>query len=268
MDVADYIEIVASEGDRFATAAGHGELNVDVPTCDGWDMRQLVQHVGLIHLWAAANVASPSDSWLQVDDLAVLADHWPDLASSWPDDADLISWYRQTNANLVRVLESAPADVECFTFLPAPTPLTMWARRQAAEIAIHRFDAEISHGITSHFDQRFSADMLDELLVGFAPLQTRLAGRVEQVLHVHANDVDEHWYVRIGMHDIKTSREGYNADLTATGTAADLNLFLWNRTRHSNVTLTGNTDLMDTWRSGHRVEWRGGRGPESNKQAV
>ena len=29
--------------------------------------------------------------------------------------------------NLVHVLETAPADVECFTFLPAPTPLTMFA---------------------------------------------------------------------------------------------------------------------------------------------
>lgn len=34
------------------------------------------------------------------------------------------------------VLESAPADVAAFTFLPAPTPLAIWARRQASEIAM------------------------------------------------------------------------------------------------------------------------------------
>jgi uncharacterized protein (TIGR03083 family) len=257
MDVADYIGLIASEGDRFAAAAEQGGLSVDIPPCEGWDMRQLVRHLGLIHLWAAASVAFPSDAWLDVDDLAVLADYWPDLASSWPEDTDLVSWYRQTNANLVRVLESAPADVECFTFMPAPTPLTMWARRQAGEVAIHRFDAETSRGITSHFDPQFSADMIDELLTGFAPLQTKLAGGAERVLHVHAQDVNEHWYVTIGQQDIETSREGRRADLTATGTAADLNLFLWNRTPDSNVTLTGDTELMDIWRADHRVRWPG-----------
>ncbi|MFT5201406.1 MAG: hypothetical protein ACI9C1_000781 [Candidatus Aldehydirespiratoraceae bacterium] len=257
MEVADYIEIVVSEGDRFAVAAERGGLSVDISTCEGWDMRQLVRHLGLIHLWAAANVAYPSDAWLDVDDLGVLADYWPDLASSWPEDTELVSWYRQTNANLARVLESAPADVECFTFLPAPTPLTMWARRQAAELAIHRFDAETSRGITSHFAPQFSADMLDELLTGFAPMQTGLAGGAERVLHVHAQDVDEHWYVTIGLHNIETSREGRKADLAATGTAADLNLLLWNRTPDSTVTLTGDTDLMDIWRTGQRVEWAG-----------
>ena len=37
MQVADYIDSVASEGDRFATAAEKGELSVDIPGCEGWD---------------------------------------------------------------------------------------------------------------------------------------------------------------------------------------------------------------------------------------
>jgi uncharacterized protein (TIGR03083 family) len=208
-------------------------------------------------LWAAANVAAPSDAWLQVVDLTVLADHWPELASAWPEDVDLVSWYRQTNANLVRMLESAPADVQCFTFLPAATPLTMWARRQAAEVAIHRFDAESARGLTSDYAPQFSADMLDELLMGFAPLQTDLAGGAERVVHVHALDVDEHWLVTIGRQRIETSREGGDADLVVTGTATDLNLFLWNRSPGSEVNLTGDEELMNIWRADHRVRWSG-----------
>ncbi len=45
----------------------------------------------------------------------------------------------------------------------------MWSRRQASEIAIHRFDAENARGVSSHFEPEFAADMLDELLSGFAP---------------------------------------------------------------------------------------------------
>jgi hypothetical protein len=73
--------------------------------------------------------------------------------------------------------------------------------------------------------------------------------------------VDEHWYVTIGQQDIETSREGRKADLTAAGTAADLNLFLGNRTPDSDVTLTGDTDLMDIWRTDHRVQWLGAWSP-------
>ena len=257
MEVSDYIGFVASEGESFAAASESGELNVDITPCPDWDMRDLVRHLGLIHLWAAANVACPTDDWLDVDALTDLAGHWPQLASSWPDDTELVSWYRETNANLVRVLESAPADVECFSFLPAPTPLTMWARRQASEIAIHRFDAECSRGITSHFDPQFAADMLDELLSGFAPRPREIAVSDERVLHVHAQDVDEHWYLTIGPQGFTTSRDGDVADLTATGTAAELYLYLWNRTPDSSVALAGDTDLMNLWRDNCRVRWSG-----------
>jgi uncharacterized protein (TIGR03083 family) len=255
MEVSDYIGFVQSEGDRFASVAEQGELNVEVPPCSGWDMRELVRHLGLIHLWAAGNVASPKDDWLEADELTDLADLWPDLAASWPDDADLISWYRKTLSNLVRVLESAPADLECFTFLPAPSPLTMWARRQASEIAIHRFDAEISRGIASHYDPRFAAEMLDELLSGFAPRPREIEVDVERVLHVHAQDVDEHWYMTIGPQGIKTSRDASDAHLTVTGTASELYLLHWNRTPDSSVNLAGDTDLMDLWHNNCRVRW-------------
>ena len=46
------------------------------------------------------------------------------------------------NANLIEALDSASPDLEAWTFLPAPSPLAMLARRQAHETAIHRYDAE------------------------------------------------------------------------------------------------------------------------------
>ena len=264
MDIEDYIGYVASEGDKFAAAADKGSLEADVAACDDWNLRALVRHLGLIHLWAAAHVAFSSDDWLESgDDIPALSRYWPDLAASWPADGELVPWYRRTNENLVRVLQSTPADHQCMTFLPAPTPLTMWSRRQASEIAIHRFDAERARDIPSHFEPEFATDMLDELLSGFAP---RPRGRgakdieveSERVLHVHAEDVDEHWFLTIGREAIETSREGGDVDLMVTATAAELYLLMWNRTDESTVTLTGDPHLMDTWREGCRVRWPGG----------
>lgn len=263
MRVADYIGYVASEGDKFATAAGEGDLTVDIEACTGWDMRSLVRHLGLIHLWAAGTVVAAQDDWLDAMDIPDMARYWPELGSSWPDDTELVSWYRATKDNLIRVLESAPADHQCFSFLPAPTPVTMWSRRQASEIAIHRFDAENARGIPSHFDPEFAADMLDELLSGFAAQQrsrrpTKIEIESERVLHVHAGDVDQHWYLTIGPRGTETARGGGDADLTVTATASDLYLHMWNRTGDSTLAFTGDAGVMDVWRESCRVQWSGG----------
>ncbi len=180
---------------------------------------------------------------------------WPELASSWPDDADLVAWYRQTRDNLIRVLEETADDHECWTFLPAPNARTMWSRRQASEIAIHRFDAEAARGVPSHFDAAFAADMLDELLTGFAPDERELPVSRRGVIDVHARDVGEHWYLTIGPDGIESSREGNGADLTATGTAAELYLLFWNRTPDTTVDLTGDTGVMNIWQQSCRVRW-------------
>lgn len=260
MHVAEYIGYVASEADRFAAAAEQGTLDVGIEGCEGWDMRALVRHLGLIHLWAAGNVAYPSDDWLDADDIPDMARYWPQLGSAWPDDEHLVTWYRETARNLVRVLDDAPADHECFSFLPAPTPVTMWSRRQASEIAIHRFDAERARGIASHFEPAFAADMLDELLIGFAPRPRleELDVEVDRVLHVHADDVDAHWYLTIGPDGIAATRDGARADLTVTATAEQLYLLLWNRIDGASVTLTGDAGVMDLWREACRVRWSGG----------
>lgn len=256
MDVEDYIGFVMAEGDRFAAVADKGTLDVAVPGCGDWDMRALVRHLGVIHMWAAANIAFPAPDGLFVDEMAVLTDYWPELAE-WPDDADLVSWYRRTHANLVDVLESTPPDHECWTFLPAPTPLTMWSRRQASEIAVHRFDAEEARGIPTHFEPAFAADMLDELLSGFAPRPRDIAVKGEPVIHAHAADVDEHWYVTFTSEGIRTARDGGDADLAVTATAAELYLLFWNRIADSAVALAGDTGLMDVWRESCRVRWSG-----------
>ena len=258
MEISEYIDFVESEGKAFAAAADAGNMDVDISACEGWAMRELVRHLGMIHLWAAANVAFPQDDWLDVDELPDLVQYWPDLTgptAEYPADDQLVDWYRDTLANLVKVLQTAPADHECFSFLPAPNPVTMWSRRQASEIAIHRFDAESARGISSVFDSAFAADMLDELLSGFAPRPRGIDIAATRVLHVAAEDVDEHWHLTIGPDGIATARDGGEADLTVRGTAAALYLLFWNRTPDETVQMDGAADLMDVWRSTCRVRW-------------
>ena len=254
MEISQHITAVGQEAKLFAQAAGQGGLDVDISTCPGWNMRELVRHLIEIHLWAAAHVAQPHDKpW--VDDLAELAVFWPELGVFWPEDDELVDWYLKVNANLVTSLESAPLDVGAFTFLPAPSPLAMWARRQAHETAIHRFDAENGAGIASTFDPVFAADGVDELLAAFAPRKNELSIATAQAMVVRATDTDDVWHVTMAPDGISTVRSDGPADVTLTGDASDLYLALWNRTRDANVTVTGDQELLEYWHENHRVRW-------------
>ena len=254
MEINEHITAVGREAELFAAAAREGGLDADIETCPGWNMRDLVRHLSEIHLWAAAHVAQPHDKpW--VDDLAELTAFWPDLAVFWPEDGDLTGHYLDTNANLVEALESAPLDVESFTFLPAPSPLAMWARRQAHETAIHRFDAENAAGVSSSFDAGFASDGVDELLAAFAPRANELPRSTTQAMVVHATDTDDRWHVTLSPEGISTIRGDGPADVTLTGDASDVYLALWNRTGDANVTLTGDQQLLEFWHQNHRVRW-------------
>jgi uncharacterized protein (TIGR03083 family) len=254
VEINEHITAVGREAELFAAAAREGGLDTDIETCPGWNMRDLVRHLSEIHLWAAAHVAQPHDKpW--VDDLAELTEFWPDLAVFWPEDNDLIDHYLDTNTNLVGALESAPLDVESFTFLPAPSPLAMWARRQAHETAIHRFDAENAAGISSSFDPAFASDGVDELLAAFAPRASKLQRTSTQAMVVHATDTDDRWHVTLSPEGISTSRGDGPADVTLTGDASDLYLALWNRSGDANVTVTGDQQLLEYWHENHRVRW-------------
>mgnify|MGYP001820079831 CR=1 FL=1 len=254
MEIAEHIAILGQEAKALAAAADHGGLEVPVPTCPGWNMRDLVRHLSEIHLWAAARVAKRADN-LWPEDISEHTESWPDLAVFWPDDDRLVAWYLETNANLVDVLESAPADLDCPTFLPAPSPLAMWARRQAHETAIHRFDAENAAGEATGFDPRFAADGLDELLVGFAQRGHGDPDSGNQTMLVRATDTDDSWHLTIGPDSITTVREIGPADVTLSGDASDLYLVLWNRAEDSRITVSGDQEILDTWHGDRRIRW-------------
>jgi len=256
MEIAEHITAIGQEAKLLAAAAKQGGLDVDIPTCPGWDMRELLRHLSMIHLWAAGHVAQLHDgSW---SSLTELTEFWPDLAVFWPDDDQLIDWYLETNTNLVHTLESAPLDVESWIsprWEPRPSPVGTWARRQAHETAIHRFDAENAAGIASGFDPTFASDGIDEILAGMVPRREAIPIASVQTMVVHASDTDNRWHMTFAPEGITTIRGDGPADVTLTGDASDLYLAMWNRTDDFNITVTGDRELLDKWHDNVRIRW-------------
>ncbi|MGH2557248.1 MAG: maleylpyruvate isomerase N-terminal domain-containing protein, partial [Actinomycetota bacterium] len=57
METAEYLAELRRQGDLLGAAAERTDLDTPIPTCPEWRMRDLVQHMGDVHRWAAAHVA-------------------------------------------------------------------------------------------------------------------------------------------------------------------------------------------------------------------
>jgi len=215
-------------------------------------MRDLVRHMGDVHRWAGAHVAERRAEPIRK---AV------EVAGPLPDDDGLLEWYGQGLDRLVRTLESADRDLECWTFLPAPSPVAFWARRQAHETGIHRADAESATGSISPFPAPFATDGIDELLFGFLG-RTKSDGSGDEpprTLHLHATDTPAEWVVRIDSGRFEARREHVRADCSVRASASDLYLLVWNRRSPDGLEVSGDTSILDFWRDTVQISWSRGR---------
>jgi uncharacterized protein (TIGR03083 family) len=162
-------------------------------------------------------------------------------------DFDLIDRFREGCTKLVHTLASAPLDLDCFAFLPATSPLAMWARRQAHETARHRVDAESPGSTITEFNPAFAADGVDELLSCF---MTRPHPRTPKIsrpssVHVHAADTGDGWYIEISPEAVAAARRGDPAGCTITASADELCLLRWTRRSVADISVDGDRDLLN-----------------------
>ncbi|MER5437157.1 maleylpyruvate isomerase family mycothiol-dependent enzyme [Streptomyces sp. NPDC002790] len=247
MQIAEHIRIVDEEGQLLAAAATEAGVDAKVSTCPGWQVRDLLRHQGAVHRWATSYVAGLQKPH-GIEDRSNL------------DGADLLAWYREGHRQLVEALTSAPSDVDCWAFLPAPSPLAFWARRQAHETTVHRVDAQsaqarIGDEEPTTITPEFAADGIDELLTGFhARERSRVRSDVPRILRVRATDAgpDAVWTVRITQDPPVTERGASGeAECELTGGAARLYLSLWNRLPFPAV--RGDATLAALWRENSGV---------------
>ena len=245
----EHIEALRAEGVLLADAARRAALSDPVPSCPDWDVGDLVTHTGQVHRWAKAYIAGRRTK-------AMSADEEEDAWGPEPSDDQLIEWFVEGHADLVAALIDAPDDLDCWSFLPAPSPRAFWARRQAHETAIHRVDAQTAIGAITPFAPAFAADGIDELLSGFFARRGR-GPRVDVdcTLLISTTDTGQSWHVRIGPAGYLTTRDGGTADCSVSGRASDIYLLLWNRGTPEALTVGGDAGVLGRWRKGATIRW-------------
>lgn len=206
-----------------------------------WDAQTVVMHTGAVHRWAADIVARS----LGTSEAGGSTGFWPSVA----DAPRLAVWLDEGAAILISTLCSAPASLNCFTFVPGVAPRTFWVRRQAHETAIHRADVQAAAGgpVTA-VDASFAQDGFGEIIGAFATepaFATDHTGR----LRFEASDGPA-WLVTFGgERNLVASGDlsGMDADAVVRGTSDQLYRWAWNRP--ASVTTTGDPEALASWRA-------------------
>jgi uncharacterized protein (TIGR03083 family) len=244
MEVASHIAVLDEEGKRLAESVADVSVEERVAACPDWRVRDLLLHVGGVHRWAASFVKSGRTGPATEEEQRL-------YFAEVPDD-ELLSWYASSHAALVSALKEASPTLECWTFLPAPSPLAFWARRQAHETAMHRVDAERVSGTFTPFDPQFAADGIDELLTGFiARRRGKLVSDPPVSIGVEATDEERSWTVQITPEGREVAEGISSCDCLLSGPASDLYVLLWNRydSAPPAVRVSGDAGVLALWRS-------------------
>jgi uncharacterized protein (TIGR03083 family) len=151
LDDDAYLRSVERDAATIAAIADIVPLDSPVPSCPGWDLRDLIVHTGIVHRHKAALVR---DEWV---------DDQPDEPHG-PMGADLIVWFEEGVADLVTVLRNADVTKPSWTWCTHEHPARWWIRRMAHETAIHRADAELAGGLVPELDQMLAIDGADEVI--------------------------------------------------------------------------------------------------------
>jgi uncharacterized protein (TIGR03083 family) len=247
VEIPAHIDALRAEGEQMVAAVAAADPDSPVPTCPGWVVRDLVHHTGAVHRWATGYVTTGQTeaSSAGLDEV--------------PADGDLAVWLQRGCTDLVRALVDAPDDLVCWTFLAAPSPRAMWARRQAHETAIHRVDAQLATGtLVTPCAPAFAADGIDELLLQFVPRRSaKLRADRPASLAVCCTDVDASWLLRMHADGVTaTSTEGgddMGADCTVRGMAGDLYLALWHRAAADDLVRAGQRAVLDQFSAAVRI---------------
>jgi uncharacterized protein (TIGR03083 family) len=242
MQHREYAHAIRREGLALAAAARMAGVNADVPSCPEWKVADLLGHVGRIHRWVTR---------ILVDRATDRGKHWSEEKP--PPVDERLDWFEHGVVPLADALVAAGPSVELWTWTDDKTS-GFWARRQANETAVHRFDAQLAASATQPIGRDLALDGIDEFfgLIPFWPWADRVRGNGE-TLHFHCTDGDGEWLVRLGADGVVITAEHAKGDVAARGTASDLLLFLYGRVPAEQLEVFGDASLLVRWRE--LVSW-------------
>jgi uncharacterized protein (TIGR03083 family) len=242
-----WLASLRADGPALHAAAAQAGPDAPVPSCPGWTMADLVEHVvGVLHF---VRVLVPRG----VTDRPERFDHPPRPA--WPEALDGL---QREIAATMQALDAVDPELPAWNWAPQAKKAGFWPRRMAHEVAVHRWDAQLAAGHAEPVETKLAADGVNEVLDSWLPAGRRKGPTdLHGVVHLVATDASYEWFVRlrgagVALLDTGTilDTDDHHPRASATGTASDLLLALWGRIGPETLNVTGNPRLFDALRTG------------------
>lgn len=255
----DYLDHVTRESARFAEALHDAPSNLRVPSCPNWDADDLFWHLGEVQ-WFWGTIVR--ERLMEPTSAEALKPERPS------DRAGLTAFYGRASRDLREILATTPPETHVWTWSEEQT-VGFIRRRQAHEALIHRIDAELTAVDRTGMDTSLSADGVDEVLrimYGGAPPWGSFTPDESKTIRIAATDTGDSWFVTVGrfsgvdpdgsaLYDdepdvrVADSDGGGPAAATISGSAADLDCWLWHRPSVQPVERSGDPDLLGEFES-------------------
>ena len=252
-----YLSAVRSESALFRTALAGCDPDARVPACPDWSAADLLWHLATVQRWWAEVLRARPVRPEEVE---------PDRPESY---VELLAAFDAWSADLAVALESADPGEEAWNWSEDHT-VGFILRRQAHEALVHRVDAEQAAGLTSEVGAALAADGVHECLdVMYGGMPSWGAWEPgEDLVRVDVTDTGDAFWVRFGtfsgtdpdsgrsysgeedFHVVDApSDPAVEPDVVVDGTAADLDLWLWDRRDDSGVSVAGDRDVLARFRA-------------------
>jgi uncharacterized protein (TIGR03083 family) len=237
MTTPPYSELVAAVRREGAGILAAAQLGLDAPvtTCPDWDVEALVRHVSRVYTTAEYVVShrptQRPEEFPPVPDGEPLA-----VLESMLDD-------------LVTALQEADADTEVYVWPDNVEPnATFWARRMAHESSVHRFDAQIAHGMPQPIDAELAADGIDEFIDVITPRLYDRNGGSGPIGTVQLLSTDEvSWCLGLEPDSVERLEVVSEPTASARGTSSTLLLAAYGRVPWTSLTIEGDIELLNKW---------------------
>jgi len=237
VDYGEHRAAVERELDDFVRAVAAGPTDAPVPTCPGWGVAALVDHVGGF-----------TGFWTHVLCEGTGRPLTPFPAR--PPGEAMAGWFADVGSQLVQELAATPADQPVWTWHPDHQDAAFVARRAAHELAVHRFDAQAARGWPRPIDAALAADGIEEIFMMIDAFAARGddTGRGDgERLVLHATDHGAAWLIRLTPRGLQVERGAAPGDLTLSGRVSDLELVLYGRPAIDHVERVGDPTVLDAW---------------------
>ncbi len=249
MDRSTALDSLDLESSRFLMAVSNGAATLDtpLPTCPGWDVAELVNHLGVIY----------SRVGLVVSGRRTRAPDRSELSTA-PDGEARLGWFAEQRTAVFAALETADEDTQVWNWtVNSPGPMSFWSRRLAHETLIHRVDVELAQGSEpAHAYPEVAIDTVTEFFELFYPrFETEiLAAGLGGSMHLHATDVPgAEWTVDPRAGGSSITREHVMAGVALRGSAFELACWTWGRLPTERLEILGDGRIADRFQEVVRV---------------